>query len=132
MKKIIFLVLFFSISSNAQMSLKDYAEMHFDLDFDKIDESSMRHIVKKCHAVGRIAAEIGISGGNNVRLKYEEIMLNVYEARHPTRSIIEHFELISKETEPLYIEYINYYNRNKKIPDLIISDYSFCSSIIEV
>jgi len=63
MKKIIFLVLFFSLSSNAQMSLKDYAEIRFDFDFDKMDKSSFSYIIKKCHAIGGFAEQIGMSGG---------------------------------------------------------------------
>ncbi|MDC1124200.1 hypothetical protein OAT15_04025 [Gammaproteobacteria bacterium] len=131
MKKIIFLVLFFSLSSNAQMSLKDYAEIRFDFDFDKMDKSSFSYIIKKCHAIGGFAEQIGMSGGKNMRLEYGGLMLQTYEVTHPSLTEDEHFELMHKETKPLYIEYLNYYNRNKKDPDLITSDYAFCKMLSE-
>ncbi len=132
MKKIFFLIFFFSLSYSAQTTLKDYAEIRFDFDFNKMDKSSFTYIMKKCHAIGGLTEQIGMRDGKDIKLLYGGLMLDTYEKTHPTLSKDEHFELMHMETKPLYIEYLNYYNKNKETPDLITSDYAFCVMLSEM
>ena len=61
MKNILLTLLLLSPVAFAEFTLKDYAELRFDFDFNKIGKTEFLHIITKCHAVGGVAEQIGMS-----------------------------------------------------------------------
>ena len=131
MKKNIFLILFFSLSSSAHMTLEEYAEIRFDFDFAKMDKPTLIFIMRKCHSVGRFAEEIGMTSAKEIELEFGVGMLETYQETRPNLSQDERIELLNQEAYPLYVEYHLYWKKNKEDPDLIISDLAFCDILLD-
>ena len=56
-------------------------------------------------------------------------MLDYYEMSYPKLNEDDHFNLMHKDTEPHYVDYLNDYNRDQDNPDLLINDGAFCRMV---
>ena len=128
MKKLLALLLL-SPLGYAQETLMEYADFRFNLNFDEINKTELLYIITKCHAVSGFEEQLGIKGAKKRRLEFGALMLDYYEMSYPKLNEDDHFNLMHKDTEPHYVDYLNDYNRDQDNPDLLINDGAFCRMV---
>ncbi len=131
-------LLFFSLNSFAELTLKEYADKHFDFDFNKISKQELIYICLRCNALYTFHEIMGFANDKDKEFRKESgvLILQSYESIYPDKDFDFHWDLFNRNTEPHYQMYRNKSIKNfeetkKTYSDFHVDDFAFCNMVFD-
>ena len=131
-------LLFLSLNSFAELTLKEYADKHFDFDFNKMSKQELIYICLRCNALYSFHEMMGYADEKDKEYKKESgvIILQSYKSIYPDKDFDFHWDLFNRNAEPHYQMYRNKSIKNfdetkKTYSDFHIGDFVFCNMVFD-
>ena len=134
-----FLFLFlFSFNSFAELTLKEYADKHFDFDFDKMSKQELIYICLRCNALYTFHEMMGFANDKDKEFRKESglLILESYKIIYPDKDFDFHWDLFNGDAEPHFQMYRNKSIKNfeetkKTYSDFHADDFAFCDMVFD-